>query len=120
MRKIKAPEQVVDKHRADILREIRRWKAVKENGCNDPFWPDGTNMNLIRNHIIFAKRRLLDVCIENNIPVPEEYYMPTPPVVDDDYMANLKQKERVKRLREMNAQLKTDKPSYLENQMSLL
>ena len=119
MKKTAIPE-IVDKYKNDILSSIRRWKDIKENGCNDPFWADGTNMNLVRNHVIFAKRNLIEVCVENNLPVPEEYYLPTPPAVDDDYMANFKQKERVKRLREQKAELKTNKPSYSDSQMSLL
>lgn len=35
-----------------IIRERATWNHINENGCNDPFWPDGCNMNLTRNHII--------------------------------------------------------------------
>ncbi len=37
---------------------VARWKYIYENGSNDPFWPDGVNMNLVRNHIIFDLREL--------------------------------------------------------------
>lgn len=36
-----------------IRREIEHWKAINQNGCSDPFWSDGCNMNLTRNHIIY-------------------------------------------------------------------
>lgn len=44
--------------RADALKELERWNAIRKNGSNDPFWPDGVNLNLVRNHIIYANRRL--------------------------------------------------------------
>ena len=30
-----------------IRREIEHWKVINQNGCNDPFWSDGCNMNLV-------------------------------------------------------------------------
>ena len=79
----------------EIRDEIARWKEINENGCNDPFWPDGTNMNLTRNHILYAKYRITEICAVNKIPIPEEAYLPVPPKVNDYYMANLKQQRRV-------------------------
>lgn len=50
---------------ADVMAEldddIRRWNDIKENGCSDPFWPDGVNMNLKRNHIIYDLAMLADL-----------------------------------------------------------
>lgn len=37
----------------EIENEYTRWNQIANNGCQDPFWPDGCNMNLIRNHIIY-------------------------------------------------------------------
>lgn len=45
--------------------------------------------------------------------------MPTPPEVDDNFMANLKQKDRVKRLREYGNVLTTGKVDFNETQLSL-
>lgn len=49
-------------------------------------------------------------------------YKPLPlPEVDDGYMANLKQKDRVKRLKRMNKHLTTVKPeAYDDEQLSLI
>lgn len=33
-------------------RERARWQDIFAFGCNDPAWPDGCNLNLVRNHII--------------------------------------------------------------------
>lgn len=42
---------------AEVIRESHeQWKRLRENGCNDPFWTDGVNLNLVRNHIIYGRR----------------------------------------------------------------
>lgn len=93
--KKKTPEQELKELRKEIRQEIDHWEDINQNGCNDPFWPDGTNMNLTRNHIIYSKRQIAEICEEHGIPVPEEMYLPIPPVVNEYYMASLKQKRRV-------------------------
>ena len=85
-----APEQKVKQYCGEIRKEIKRWKDINQNGCSDPFWPDGVNMNLTR--------LIRGICVENQLPLPEEYYFSLPPEVDMNYMANLKQKERVARI----------------------
>ena len=94
----KTPEQKISRCCSQIREEIAHWKYLNQNGCNDPFWPDGCNMNLTRNHIIYYQRELQNICAENKSPLPEEYYFSLPPEVDMNYMANLKQKERVARI----------------------
>lgn len=42
-------------------------------------------MNLERNHIIYHKRRLEELCAGQELP--EAYFIPTPETVDDNYMA---------------------------------
>ncbi len=37
--------------------EYKHWDDLK-NGCSDPAWPDGVNLNLVRNHIIYWYRLL--------------------------------------------------------------
>lgn len=85
-------------YRRNIRQEIEHWKDINQNGCNDPFWSDGCNMNLTRNHIIYEQEQIRKICEENQITLPEEYYLSIPPEVDMNYMANLKQKDRVKRI----------------------
>ncbi len=53
------------------------------------------------------------------MPLPDGYYLPTPPEVDNDYMATLSQKERVKRLKQQGAQLNRKKKAYDLAQESL-
>lgn len=56
---------------------------------------------------------------ENSIPLPEEYYFPTPPEIDNNYMAMLKQKQRVQRLRRQGNKLNRKKTEYDLEQQSL-
>ena len=87
--KKKTPEQELKELCKDILREIERWEDINQNGCN---------MNLTRNHIIYDKQRIAQICEEKDVRIPEEMYLPTPPEVSNYYMANMKQKCRIERI----------------------
>lgn len=103
----------------DIVIELNysheHWKDINDNGCSDPFWADGMNMNLVRNHIIYYRKQIEDICAETGEAFPTEYYYPIPPIVDNNYMANLNQKERVKRLLQFGNDL-TIKKTEFDNQ----
>lgn len=114
-----SPEQKVKQYCGEARKEIKRWKDINQNGCSDPFWPDGVNMNLTRNHIIYYQRLIRGICAENQLPLPEEYYFSLPPEVDMNYMANLKQKERVARIFYGGDVPVRKKYLYDERQMSL-
>lgn len=118
MKKEKTPEQELKGECSDLLNEVRHWKDICENGCSDPFWPDGTNMNLTRNHIMYHKWKIEFWCAVLGLALPGEYYIPTPPEVPEGYMANLKQKERVERISSGGKVLTTEKPIYDDSQMS--
>jgi len=76
-----------------LEREFRSWDYQYKYGCQDPFWPDGVNLNLVRNHIIALYKELADKILEpvqlslfdfgvemsNERPIPQE--------VPNDYMA---------------------------------
>lgn len=71
---------------------FEQWNYIYKNGCGDPFWEDGCNLNLVRNHILSAKRQ----CEEELSPedFPEEYELLTPPEVDNKYMARAEEIRR--------------------------
>ncbi|MBR2890361.1 MAG: hypothetical protein IKC09_08820 [Oscillospiraceae bacterium] len=78
--------------RADLAEDFARWDHLSKEGCSDPFWPDGVNMNLVRNHIIYHYQ-LLREKIEQ--PVQLSLFdtgmdlsgeRPVPPKVPDNYM----------------------------------
>ena len=105
-----------------IKEEQKRWIDISRNGCNDPAWCDGLNMNLVRNHIISYKKQMQNICVETGLSLPSEYYTPTPPKVDNSYMANLEQKDRVERLRNCYGEKEfvREVPKYNENQLSFV
>lgn len=115
----KTIEETIDDCISRLIKEIAIWKHLQEYGCNDPFWTDGCNMNLTRNHVLSYKQQIRELCEENNISLPEEYYLPTPPEVDNNYMATLKQKKRVKRLKQQGIQFSRKKLAYDLAQQSL-
>ncbi len=117
--KKKTIQEQLNEYRASVIEELEIWKRQNERGCADPFWADGANMNLIRNHIIYYKNKIAGICKENGLELTEEYYLPLPPEVDNGYMANLNQKERVKRFRQEGQKLTTKKTKYDETQLSL-
>ena len=45
----------------ELERDYARWEQVYMAGSKDPFWPDGVNANLCRNHILCGKRRIRDL-----------------------------------------------------------
>jgi len=70
----------------NLEESFARWEDIYHNGCSDPTWPDGTNLNLVRNHIHYYKRQ-----IEEAMPLggyPAVYYRPDPPEVDPNYVAH--------------------------------
>ena len=113
------PEQKLTVLAADLEREITHWKQIYEDGGSDPSWPDGTNLNLTRNHVIYQKRDIRKLCTENHLSLPETYFLPTPPTVADSYMANLNQTRRVERLRAGGTELTTEKIDFDEDQTAL-
>lgn len=65
----------------NLIQEHAEWKNLYKYGGQDPFWPDGCNLNLIRNHIIHYRKRMEEIGY-----YPESYYWDVPREVDDNYM----------------------------------
>ena len=60
----------------ELERDYARWEQVYMAGSKDPFWPDGVNANLCRNHILCGKRRIRE--LYPDAEMPEIYYRPLP------------------------------------------
>lgn len=69
---------------AELDEAFKHWEYVKECGASDPFYADGVNLNLIRNHIIYYKKMIEET---TSLPYPDIYYREIPPEVDVDYIA---------------------------------
>ncbi len=71
---------------AALENEYARWDELFTKGGSDPFWTDGSNLSLVRNHILYYKEQLAKQ--ENSLfGLPDVYYRETPPEVDPNYMA---------------------------------
>lgn len=97
MKRNKKPEAQLETYRSEAHGTINRWRHIAVNGCSDPFWPDGGNMNLLRNHLIYYKRLIREVCAENDFDLPAEAFYPDLPYVDENYFAK-PNSERAKRI----------------------
>lgn len=118
--KKKSPQQELNVMRNYLLQEFQHHAYLKEHGGQDPFYPDGINMNLTRNHIIYEKRQIMELCSISGLDLPPEYFIPTPKEVDNDYMANLDQTDRVERLRQQGNRLTTKKLEEYDLQSSFI
>lgn len=65
--------------------EYDRWERYYRDGGSDPFWSDGANMWLIRNHILYYRRQIEEELSPDEYP--EAYFREVPPEVDPNYMA---------------------------------
>lgn len=64
----------------------KSWNEISKHGCSDPFWEDGANMNLVRNHIIYFKSEVIGQAEEEMKQIPQEVYWTIPPEVPNTYM----------------------------------
>lgn len=87
-RQEKTPEQQLVETVKFCEERYRRWHDIYQNGCYDPTWTDGVNLNLVRQQLQYAKRCIAQDCNEIGCELPEIYYKELPPEVDDSYMAN--------------------------------
>ena len=73
----------------ELEKAYAQWESLYKQGGSDPFYPDGVNLNLVRNHILYFKRQ-----IEETPPLyknSEAYQRELPPQVEDGYMARAKE-----------------------------
>lgn len=63
----------------ELERDYARWEQVYMAGSKDPFWPDGVNANLCRNHILCGKKRIRELYPDAEIvPFPVSWTVPFP------------------------------------------
>lgn len=72
---------------SQLLSEYKRWKEIFDFGCSDPYWSDGMNINLVRNHILYQKRVIEETLGNNYIAYPNSYFYPEPIEMPKDFMA---------------------------------
>ena len=107
------PQKEIDCCRETLRSTPERWIHHRDQGCSDPFWSDGCNMNLLRNHMIYAKTTIKNICREYGILEPAELSIPIPPYVDANFFAD-PDSDRAKRYRPFGCCCNKEKPCSLE------
>ena len=79
------PKQRTVDYGAALQKAFDRWDDIHKNGCDDPFWPDGVNLELVRNHILYYRALLEET--PTLFGFPEIYYREVPPEIPQSYMA---------------------------------
>lgn len=86
-------EMTADQLKEEIRKSFDRWDQIASEGCSDPFWSDGMNLNLVRNHIIYWRSFLQE---RETAQVQMSLFgmegssgteRPLPPEMPPDYMA---------------------------------
>ena len=99
MRDNRTNDQKITDLNNEIEKSLAHWHDMEKNGCSDPFWPDGVNMNLVRNHVIYYLTQIKElsvqptqmsmfgeaICVSVTANVIDDPRIP--PEVDSDYMA---------------------------------
>jgi hypothetical protein len=80
----KGKEAKQEDYAAQLAQSFEQWQDIYENGCGDPFWADGVNLNLVRNHIFYFKRMIRESMTPE--AYPEVYHRPEPPLVEYEYV----------------------------------
>lgn len=70
-----------------LKERFERHAEILTKGTTDPFYPDGVNANLVRNHILYYRKRLEEICSQSFLALPEVYFRPVLEPVDENYMA---------------------------------
>jgi len=81
----KTPTEKLKALVAECKERYDRWNKEREEGCCDPNWSDGVNLNLVRNHIIYYKRKIRHTCEEVGLVIPSIYYRALPPELPSDF-----------------------------------
>ena len=98
MRTKLTPDEELRQLERELLAAGLHWVDIYENGCSDPFWADGVNLNLIRNHCLYYVHLITELCEQHSMPLPDILPFPIPDKVDPDYMApNGRFPDRLKR-----------------------
>ena len=56
------PVQELQEYVNRLAERYAHWEKERHDGCVDPNWSDGVNLNLVRNHIINFKRQIRRTC----------------------------------------------------------
>lgn len=88
-------EAELSKLTQQLTASFDHWDYLYKHGGQDPFYEDGCNLNLVRNHILYEKSAIKNLMEANSdeltlfaLSYPDIYYRDTPPEVPQNYMVN--------------------------------
>lgn len=100
------------KKQEDFEKELQnsheQWNQIYKFGCSDPFWPDGVNLNLVRNHIISYRKQIEESFAPEDYPAV--YFKEIPFEIDQDYMARA---DEIREAAKHNLEIYKAHPDYL-------
>lgn len=70
-----------------LVKDMKRWVHIFNEGCSDPSYCDGVNINLVRNHILHDKAEIERNLQHNYMAYPDEYFYPDPIELPQTFMA---------------------------------
>jgi hypothetical protein len=101
-------EPTIQDLQKQIKDSFKRWKHLHKKGGVDPSWPDGTNMNLVRNHVFYDQDKLRELCKAQKVrPCPIEAKMKPPRRVSEYYCAPKSKSGPCKERRRLRRKLKS-------------
>lgn len=78
-RKRDGPKERLKQTVKDCLERYQHWQKLYEDGGSDPFYTDGANLALVRNHIIYYKKQMEEACLALACDLPDVYFRALPP-----------------------------------------
>lgn len=91
MRKVKQGKERLEELIKQCENSFTSWNEIHSNGCRDPNWADGVNLNLVRNHIIYEQKEIERLCEEQDLEKPPILLRGVPEKISNDYVANKEQ-----------------------------
>ena len=85
-RKKKTPQEELREAVNSCYERYHRWEKARKNGVPDPYWCDGMNLNLLRNHISYEKGKIRNICEKHKLPFPAIFYRPLPVKKHPDFI----------------------------------
>ncbi len=69
-KRTKTATKQLQEHVNTCAKEYEHWNALRTDGGTDPNWSDGINLNLVRTHIVCAKKEIRRTCDKFKLVVP--------------------------------------------------
>ncbi len=104
---------------AELIQSFAQWDRLREYGGSDPFYDDATNLNLLRNHIIYWKMEMKSKYGEDEGKYPKIYFRETPDVAEHGFVVKAAE-IRDKAVEALNIYLEDDNFRYLLYKRELL